>query len=342
MLAIEIPGFKAVINALNIINSSFVTRSDYQIIICGAFLYVYPYLSGSKHIHYLIQMNKQTSINSSYALVTGGSSGLGRSIAYMLAQRGYNIILVAMEDDILYETGNEIQSDTGVDVKPIGCDLNNPDSTNLILDRVKSWDVNLSVLINNIGLGDSSYFHANTLNFNRKVVRLNCSIMVELTQLLLPELKKNDEAFILNISSLAGLFPVPYKAVYSASKHFVKAFSYSLREELEEENISVTVVFPGSILTNPNVVRRVQSFGTLARLGVYKAEEVASISLRALFKKKRSVSPGLVNKLYIYIRHMLGYDLTMKLVKNKFKREAIWDLEDKTKKDSESVSLYAD
>ena len=289
-------------------------------------IYDYPNLSFQKDRY---RMTVKTNSPREYALVTGGSNGLGRSISHQLAVRGYGIILVAFDDSQLFETAADISAKTGVDVKVIGTDLNLPGSCEEIASQVKAFQINLVILVNNVGLGDVSFFHANTVSFNQKIVRLNCSVMVELTQLLLPELKKSKNPYILNISSLAGLFPVPYKAVYSASKHFVKAFSFSLREELASDNVTVTVVFPGSILTNPDVIRRVNSFGRLARICSYKPDEIADLSVRSLFRKKREVYPGLINRIYILIRYIIGYRITMNLVKKRMHKEALWDLNNK-------------
>jgi len=258
-----------------------------------------------------------------YALITGASHGLGRSIAMQLAEKGYGLILVALPDRLLWDTCRQITSKFEVDVKCIPVDLMNPESCFQVSEKVKSFGINISILINNVGMGYVSFFDQTTVSFNRNIVRLNCMVMMELTHLLLPELRKCPNSYVLNVASLAGLFPVPYKAVYSASKHFVRAFSYSLREELIHEGISVTAVFPGSMLTNEDTIRRINSFGPLARICACHPEHVARVSLDAMFERKRSKSPGIVNTIYISLRYIVGYVITMRLVKKGMRKEAL-------------------
>jgi len=266
-----------------------------------------------------------------YALITGASSGLGKSISARLASLGYNLILISYPDEMLEATTFQFKSMYNVDVKSIGIDLSKKNACKKVAEEVNGFDIDLEILVNNVGIGDVTHFDQSDVTFNRRLIRLNCLVMVELTQFMLPLLRKQKQAYILNIGSQASLFPVPYKVVYSASKYFVKSFSYALRGELLREGISVTAIFPGSMGTNEHVIRRIKSFGKLARLGMYSPDFVAKSSLRAMFNKRRKKMPGLVNKIYFYLRHIIGYDLTMKLVKNGMHKEAAWDKETKLK-----------
>jgi len=259
-------------------------------------------------------------MTSSYALITGSSSGFGYSLAKSLASRGYNIILVAVDDEHLKEAEDSIKSKYGVDVLSFGIDLSKPEAAEKVAHWFYNQNKKLSILVNNVGVGDVSQFDETPLELHMKIVNLNAVLMIKLTHLLLPALKKNNKAYILNVASIASLFPVPYKTIYSATKSFVMTFSFALREEVKPE-ISVTTTFPPAMFTNDDILRRVNSFGWLARISTLEPDYVAERSLIALFKGKRQKFPGIVNNVLIRTRDLIGYRLTMGIVKNGVKKE---------------------
>ncbi len=259
-------------------------------------------------------------MTSSYALITGSSTGFGYSLAKNLASRGYNIMLVAIDDEHLKEAEESIKSKYGVDVLSFGIDLSKPESAEKVAHWFYDQNKKLSILVNNVGVGDVSQFDETPLELHMKIVNLNAVLMIKLTHLLLPALKKNNKAYILNVASIASLFPVPYKTIYSATKSFVMTFSFALREEVKPE-ISVTTTFPPAMFTNDDILRRVNSFGWLARISTLEPDYVAERSLIALFKGKRQKFPGRVNNFLIRTRDLIGYRLTMGIVKNGVKKE---------------------
>ena len=260
----------------------------------------------------------ETSLN--YALITGSSSGLGKSFAMQLADRGYNLVLVAFADDHLLAAAQEIREKYPIDVKELGVDLSKIDAAEEVASWVEEQNIKIDILINNVGVGYVSNFLKMPLEYYEKLVNLNAIVMMKLTYLLLPNMMTNGHTHILNIGSIASLFPAPYKAIYSASKHFVKSFSFSLREELKG-SVSVTVAFPAGILSNEESLERAKSFGWLARLGLLQPDKVARQCLRAMFRRRRKVLPGNAPFFYSRIKNVLGYDLTIRLLKKNFEKE---------------------
>ena len=259
-------------------------------------------------------------MTSSYALITGSSTGFGHSLAKSLASRGYNIMLVAVDDEHLKEAEELFKSKYGVDVLSFGIDLSKIEAAEKVANWFYDQNKKLSVLVNNVGIGEVSQFDETPLEVHMKMVNLNAVLMVKLTHLLLPALKKNNKAYILNVSSIASLFPVPYKTIYSATKSFVRTFSFALREEVKPK-ISITTTFPPAMFTNNDIRRRVKSFGWIARAGTLEPDYVAEKSLIALFKGKRQKFPGIVNNVYIRTRDFIGYRLTMRIIQNGIKKE---------------------
>jgi len=259
-------------------------------------------------------------MTSSYALITGSSTGFGHSLAKSLASRGYNIMLIAADDEHLKEAEESIKSKYGVDVLSFGIDLSKIEAAEKVANWFYDQNKKLSILVNNVGVGDVSQFDETPLEVHMKMFNLNAVLMVKLTHLLLPALKKNDKAYILNVASIASYFPIPYKTIYSATKSFVRTFSFALREEVKPK-VSVTTTFPPAMFTNDDIRRRIKSIGWLARAGTLEPDYVAEKSLIALFKGKRQKFPGIVNNVYLRTPDFIGYRLTMEIIKNRVKKE---------------------
>jgi short-subunit dehydrogenase len=248
------------------------------------------------------------------ALVTGGSHGIGKCLAKRLAAKGYSIILVALDDIDLPKTRSEILHESKVNVWTIGADLTRKRATERILQEVKALDLKVSILVNNAGLSYVGGFDNFSLDYYRNLVTLNSTALMELTYLFLPLLKENKKAYILNIASVASMFPVPYKAVYTASKHFVLGLSLALHEELKDYNISVTSVCPSGVVTSERSRLMVAELGWLAKSSVMTPDAVARESLEGLFNEKRNILPGSASKLYQIIQKVLPYQMMMKIV----------------------------
>jgi short-subunit dehydrogenase len=231
-----------------------------------------------------------------YALVTGASKGIGRSIASQLAGLGYNLLLTSRSETELQELAELIRKDHKVNVHYLAIDLSNNGGASKLYDWCKGLMVPVSVLINNAGFGAWGNFEELELEGQMKMLNLNINAMVELTHFLLPALSKQEEAFILNVSSTAAYQAVPTLALYSASKAFVLSFSRALRYELKDTNISVSCLCPGPTDTGFAHRAGMDALADLAAKFNMPANEVAQIGLKGMFRKKAEIVPGFLNK----------------------------------------------
>lgn len=176
------------------------------------------------------------------AIVTGASAGIGRCVSKLLAEAGYDLVLVARRRSELEKLSSEIPSNVKVQIKTV--DLNQPSQIEQIFSDVHDVDV----VINCAGIGKYGPIENQTLEDWQATVNVNCLSLVKLSQL--AALKMPRGGVIVNVSSLAGEIPIPYMAVYSASKAFVTNFSLAYNEEVKNRGIKVVAFAPGGVSTD--------------------------------------------------------------------------------------------
>ena len=179
-------------------------------------------------------MNKGVPSNPPCVLITGGSQGLGLAFAHSCARRGMDLMLVALPDSGLREAAQMLQAKYGVRCAYLDLDLAAPGGPEAAARWVDELGWPLAYLINNAGVSYNSRFEDSTLAENEAVILLNNLATVKLTHLLLPELRKRERAYVLNVASLAAFFPMPFMPVYAPSKAFLLGVSLALRQEMSE------------------------------------------------------------------------------------------------------------
>lgn len=251
----------------------------------------------------------------SYAIVTGASKGIGKEIAFELARKKYDLFLVARSEDLLSELAARLSSEFGVTCKYLATDL----ATDVGVEKTVSTFLNLkaelSILVNNAGYGLWGRFDELELNEMTSLMRINIFLPVNLCYLLLPELKKSKQAYILNIASTTAYQAVPKLAIYAACKSFLIQFSRALRYELRNTNVSVTCVSPGTTDTNFMDAAGMHSEHIRKKADKVKmsASSVAHFSIDSMFRKKNEVIPGWINKLSVAIIPFVPKSLTEKI-----------------------------
>jgi short-subunit dehydrogenase len=233
-----------------------------------------------------------------YALVAGGSKGIGYGIAEALAKRGYNLILIARHLDTLQEAKHKLENQYGVQVHVLVMDLAFDHSATDIANWCIERNIRLKMLCNVAGLGGSRDYLSYPLDSLRYMVRLNVESCMALSLTLLPLLEKNAPSYILNVASMAGFAPIPVKNMYSATKSAVVFFSYSLRYQLKDKRISVSCLCPGPVYTKPEIVKDTKAklgwFGNQMALG---PEKVGEVAIRETLNGKLIIVPGTLAKI---------------------------------------------
>lgn len=255
-----------------------------------------------------------------YALLTGASQGLGKAMAYELASRNINVLLVSLSGEGLAELCQVIHSKYNVDAQYYETDFSQYDS----VYEVARWATSIqgvSILINNAGIGGTRSFETASPEYVDNIIQVNIRALSLLTRLMLPELQKQNIAYILNVASMASFSPFAYKTVYPASKAFVYSFSRGLNEELKGTNVFVSVIHPGPVKTNQEVINRIEKQGIFGKIGLVSPERLARIAIRQLFKRDSLILPGLLNKLSWVLMTLLPNSWKLPLLSRAVRRE---------------------
>ena len=196
-----------------------------------------------------LESNKDESMKNT-ALITGASSGIGKELATIHAEKGGDLILVARGQDKLNELKAELEKKHGIQVSIIAKDLSEFGAAKELFNEVESLGIQVDYLMNNAGFGLVGKFHELPWDRQMQMINLNMVALTELTYLLLPSMVARNKGKILNTSSTAALIPGPLQAVYFASKAYVSSFSNAIAEELYDKAITVTALLPGATETS--------------------------------------------------------------------------------------------
>ncbi len=260
-------------------------------------------------------------IKNEYALITGASMGLGRSFALELATRGQNLILVSLPNEALCDVAQECRN-IGIECKTYELDLTNRESRMEFVEEVNS-SYEISILVNNVGIGGSREFTSTKLEYIETMLSLNIVVMTTLVHQLLPNILRQKCGYILNISSMISFVPVGYKTTYPSSKAFIRHFSKGLREELRDTNVSVTTVVLGPMPTQQDVIRRIEAQGFMGRIITLSTEEVARRSIDTLFSCQGERIIGIYNQLLALLLAVLPMRLKTFYMTRKVKNNEI-------------------
>ncbi|MEO7768099.1 MAG: SDR family NAD(P)-dependent oxidoreductase, partial [Ferruginibacter sp.] len=247
-----------------------------------------------------------TSLKGPYALVAGGSKGIGYAIAEALARRGYNLILIARHTDSLVAAKKKLESVYGVHVEILMYDLAMEETATSIAKWCTDRNIQLKMLCNVAGLGGARDYLTFPLDSLRYMVRLNIESTMAVTLTLLPLLEKNAPAYILNVASMAGFAPIPVKNLYSATKSAVVFFSYSLRYQLKKKHISVSCLAPGPVFTKPEIRKDTrEKLGWIGMKMAVSPERVGEIAVKETLNKKLMIVPGSLAKISAFFIRFL-------------------------------------
>jgi uncharacterized protein len=242
------------------------------------------------------------------ALITGASAGIGREFVRQLAGRARSLILVARRDERLIELADQLQRERpnlSVHIRKV--DLADLGQVHAFLEWLNREKLEVDLLINNAGLGDSGPFAESDPDRNEEMTLVNVATLTLVTRDLLPRMITQHRGAILNVSSSAGFLPIPGSGVYAATKAYVTSFSEALRAELHGTGVSVCALCPGPVVTEFQQVARRE--GAQANIGpkflVLTVEQVVRDGLAALEADRPLVIPGFAMKVLMLLARLM-------------------------------------
>jgi uncharacterized protein len=227
------------------------------------------------------------------ALVTGASTGIGAVYADRLANRGYDLILVARSLDKLSQVAQQIQSATGRKVETLPADLTLAADVQRVGDRL-TRDVSITALVNNAGIAAAGKLLASDPDYLEQMIQLNVTALTRLALAAAPGFVARGNGLIINIGSVVALAPELLNGTYSGTKAYVQNFSTSLKNELAGTGVTVQVVLPGATAT-PIWDKAGVPVHTLPAEWVMTTEDMVDASLAGLDQGEFATIPALPN-----------------------------------------------
>lgn len=247
------------------------------------------------------------------ALITGASSGIGTDFARALAQKGWDLILVARREDRLAQIAKELEDKNGVRVKVIPMDLAVRKNCRELYEKTK--DDGVELLINNAGFGLLGRFCENDLDRELSMVDLNIGALHILTKLFLGRFYEQKKGRILNVASIGGYMPGPLLATYYSTKAYVVSLTHAIREEVRRDGLSESIyvgcLCPGPVDTEFSKVANVKF-----ALGGKSSEYVAEYAVKKMLRGKAVIFPGADIKLIAFASRLMPSSVLARITYN--------------------------
>ena len=257
-------------------------------------------------------------------IITGGTSGIGKALAFEFGQKGSKIVITGRNEQALRETSEQLKA-KGVAVLGVLADVTSQEDNQRMADEARKKFGGVDILINNAGVSMRAIFEEVDTDVIRKVMDINFYGVVYATKACLPDILRN-KGSIIGISSIAGFRGLPARTGYSASKFALNGFLESLRTELLHSGVHVLTACPG--FTASNIRKRsltedgsMQGESPRAEEKMMTAEECAQHIYRATVRRKRTLVLTAQGKLVVFLNKWLP-GLADRMVYNVMRKEA--------------------
>lgn len=233
-----------------------------------------------------------------YALITGGTSGIGFAMAGEFLERGYGVIIASSSRKNLAIAKRKLEVKKSKIVKntryiiTIEQDLSVPDGAEKLYHKAKSIGVDIEILVNNAGFGLMGGTESIRIRDDKRMIQLNVTAVVCLCKLFLRDMYENGRGKILNVASTGAFQPGPYTSTYFAGKSFVYSYSRAIRQEAAKRGVVVSTLCPGTTRT-----KFFEKAGQKTPIWAMSAEKTAKIAVDGLMKNKGVIVPGVINNI---------------------------------------------
>ncbi len=254
-----------------------------------------------------------------FTFISGATGGIGKAFVEAVAKRGGNVFLTGRSKNKLVALKEELQAKHPVEIEYFACDLTSEISRRELIDYIKDKEIKFKRIINVAGVDTQKAFMEYTSEKLLFQLRVNAEATAHLTYELLK--LKSDKCEVITISSMSGQSPMPYFALYSATKAMLTNLFTSLHYELKEQGVKVTVVLPGGVPTRPDIIADIKGQGLWGKLSSKPASLVAERSLKAVKKNKVKYIPGFFNKFLNFIMKLAPKGIVLRFIAKRWKKQ---------------------
>ena len=255
-----------------------------------------------------------------YTFISGATGGIGKAFSIECAINGYDLFLTGRSDEKLSNLKNQLLSvNPNIEVKTFPCDLTSETERDNMLKVADSEGLVFDRIINVAGVDIQKAFTDYTKEKVQFQIRVNVESTITLTHALLNRRAKELE--IITVASMSGVSPMPYFALYSATKAALINFFTSLRVEVKNQGVKVTTVLPGGVPTRPDIIEDIKGQGLWGKLSAKSPTFVAKGSLKAVKKNKCKYIPGGFNKLLNFIMKLVPQKWKLSFIANRWKKQ---------------------
>jgi short-subunit dehydrogenase len=229
-------------------------------------------------------------------MITGAAGGLGKAFAAACARRGFDLFLTDVSPTLLGALAKGIEREFGVSVATRACDLADAGARDGLFAWLGESGLRFTGLVNAAGMDREGEFAVQGYRSARAMIELNVEASVENIARIMPLRAEGRPLTAINVASLAAFQPMPYKAVYSATKRFLVQFSLAIREELRPYGVRVSALCPSGMPTTRTCLETMEAQGALGALSTMNPGDVADYALRKALKGRPIIVPGVLNR----------------------------------------------
>jgi len=228
-------------------------------------------------------------------MITGATGGLGKTFVVEFAKRGYNLFLTDLREDKLKTLSDSIKKCYGVDVNYKTLNFLDEKSFDEYWEHVRLSGLKFNMLVNVAGVDFEGEFFEQHVKNIMSIAKINMLSVLGSTRMIIDHIDTTDKFRVINVSSLAGFYDMPFKATYSASKNFINSISASLNYELKKYNGSITTLCPAGMATRSDCIESIKSQGFMGSITTLNTCDIVSNTINYALKGRRIYIPGAIN-----------------------------------------------
>ena len=253
-----------------------------------------------------------------FTFISGATGGIGKAFCFSCAKKGYDLFLTGRSDEKLGTLKVQIQDKFNVNVLTFASDISSDVERQKMLDFIDEKGVKFDRIINVAGVDTQKAFMEYTMEKVLLQMRVNAEATVCLTHALLN--RREISAEVITIASMSGASPMPYFALYSATKALLINFFTSLHYELKKQGVKVTVVMPGGVPTREDIIEQIKEQGLWGKLSSKSPEFVAEKSLKKVKKNKIKYIPGAFNRFLNLLMKLAPKRVVLSFISRRWKK----------------------